>query len=73
MKFGQTKEARGGDGIASGCEFFKRSIGKHILKHPRIIAALLARSRHRKAAGGSCADGVVGFLVGCDGRIDGGS
>jgi hypothetical protein len=48
MKFGRTKEACGGDSVASGCEFFKRAISKHSLKYSRIIATLLARSRHRK-------------------------
>jgi hypothetical protein len=62
MKFGQTEEARGSDGVTSGCEFFKRSIGKKMLKYTRIIATLLARSRHHKATGGCCVDGFFSWM-----------
>ena len=40
MKFGRTDEVRGGDDVASGCEFFKGAFGKHILKLLRIITVL---------------------------------
>ena len=55
--FGRTDEARGGDDVASGCEFFKGALGEHFLKQLRIIN-FLARSRHHKAVGGTLRFGI---------------
>lgn len=50
-KFGRTDEARGGDDVASGYEFFKGTFGKHLLKQLKIII-FLVRSLHRRAGVG---------------------